>query len=279
MVTAPKILSIHDSSALGRCSLSVISPVLSVLGNQCCPLTTAVLSSHLGFPHKELQSFVDLTPHMEQSLTHWSALDASFQGIYSGFLGSPLQIKHVHYAIERFKTPDTFLLIDPVMADHGKLYSSYTPEMCQGIVNLASQADLITPNLTEACILLGRPLTDVPSTEAEYDQWLLDLSLSGSRSVVLTGVSDGGGQLGAGIFCRDTQQIFYRFAPQVDAQFSGTGDLFASVLLGYLMSGLSLSESTKKAVHFVSQSVAYTVALGTPILDGVCFEPLLKHLL
>ena len=279
MNRTPKVAAVQDLSGLGRCSLSVVLPVLSVMGAQCCPLPTAVLSAHTAFPAPEAAAFQDLTGAMEQTLRHWEALHTSFDAIYSGFLGSPQQIGVLRRLIQRFRRKETLVLIDPVMGDHGRVYRTYTPEMCEQMIQLAAEADLITPNLTEAALLLGEPFDHIPASQAGIEEWLRRLSLGGKRSVVITGVSLAPKALGAG--CLDTRsgKIRFAMARQEPGQFFGTGDLFAAVLLGSLLRGETLSESTARAVDFIQKSVARTLAAGTPMLEGVQFEPLLRELL
>lgn len=279
MNRTPKVAAVQDLSGLGRCSLSVVLPVLSVMGAQCCPLPTAVLSAHTAFPAPEAAAFQDLTGAMEQTLRHWEALHTSFDAIYSGFLGSPQQIGVLRRLIQRFRRKETLVLIDPVMGDHGRVYRTYTPEMCEQMIQLAAEADLITPNLTEAALLLGEPFDHIPASQAGIEEWLRRLSLGGKRSVVITGVSLAPKALGAGCLDARSGKIRFAMAHQEPGQFFGTGDLFAAVLLGSLLRGETLSESTAQAVDFIQKSVARTLAAGTPMLEGVQFEPLLRELL
>ena len=277
MYRTPKVAVVQDLSGLGRCSLSVILPVLSVMGAQCCPLPTAVLSAHTAFPIPEETAFQDLTDNMEQTLRHWTALRTSFDAIYSGFLGSLRQIDVLRHLIQQFRRRET--LIDPVMGDHGRVYRTYTPEMCREMARLAAEADLITPNLTEAALLLGEPFDRIPTSQAGIEAWLRRLSLDGKRSVVITGVSLAPKALGAGCLDNRSGKIRFAMARQEPGQFFGTGDLFAAVLLGSLLRGETLSESTANAVDFIQKTVSQTLAAGTPVLEGVQFEPLLRELL
>ena len=279
MNRTPKVAAIHDLSGLGRCSLSVILPVLSVMGAQCCPLPTAVLSAHTAFPAPEEAAFQDLTGTMEQTLRHWETLCVSFDAIYSGFLGSLQQIDVLHRLICHFRRKETLVLIDPVMGDHGQVYRTYTPEMCQQMIRLAAEADLITPNLTEAALLLGEPFDHIPTSQSGMEEWLRRLSLDGKRSVVVTGVSFTPKALGAGCLDRRSGKIRFAMAPLEPGRFFGTGDLFAAVLLGGLLRGETLSEATARAVDFIQKSVARTLASGASMLEGVQFEPLLRELL
>lgn len=278
MNRTPKVAAVQDLSGLGRCSLSVILPVLSVMGTQCCPLPTAVLSAHTAFPAPEAAAFQDLTGAMEQTLDHWEALHVTFDALYSGFLGSLQQIALLRRLIQQFRQKETLVLIDPVMGDHGRVYRTYTQEMCEQTALLAAEADLITPNLTEAALLLGEPFNRIPTTQAGIEAWLQRLSLDGKRSVVITGVSLAPKTLGAGCLDGASGKIRFAMARQEPGQFFGTGDLFAAVLLGSLLRGEALSEATARAVDFIQKAVARTLTAGTPMLEGVQFEPLLQEL-
>lgn len=278
MKRAPEVAVIQDLSGFGRCSATIALPVLAAMGNRCETLLTAYLSAHTAYPPSDRAVFLDLTDEMTRCSDHWAQLGASFEAIYSGFLGSERQIDVLRAFIARFRRPNTLVLVDPVMGDHGKPYSTYTPALCQRMGALAEQADIITPNLTEAALLLEEPYEAVPSGEAGMAAWLERLSLGGRRSVVITGVSLSDGEVGAGCWDRETGRVSFSQARQEPAHFPGTGDLFASVLLGSLLKGAPLPQSMERAVSFVQTCAAATLELGTPILDGVQFEPLL-HLL
>ena len=275
----PRVAAVHDLSGLGRCSLSVILPVLSAMGAQCCPLPTAVLSTHTAFPRQENLSFQDLTGAMEQTLDHWQALGVTFDAIYSGFLGSARQIGLLRRLIRQFRRRETLVLVDPVMGDRGKVYRTYTPELCDQMDQLSAEAGLITPNLTEAALLLGEDFRNVPTSQAGMEEWLSRLSLEGRRSVVITGVSFAPGTIGAGCFDHQRGKAHFAMARQEPAAFYGTGDLFAAVLLGSLLRGEDLTGSTARAVDFIQKCVSRTLTAATPLLDGVQFEPLLGELL
>ena len=279
MNRVPKVVTVQDLSGLGRCSLTVALPVLSVMGAQCCPLTTAVLSAHTAFPAPEASAFQDLSEAMEQTILHWQALQMSFDAIYSGFLGSARQIGILRNLIDTFRGPDTLLLVDPVMGDHGRVYRTYTPEMCRALGQLAAHADIITPNLTEAAILLGERYQAVPTARAGVEKWLRRLSLEGRRSVVITGISFAAGVVGAGCFDRRSGEIHFAMSHREERDFSGTGDLFASVLLGAILRGEQLADATALAVDFVQHCISHTLRVGTPMIEGVQFEAILRDLL
>ena len=278
MEIAPRIAAIQDISGFGRCSLTVVLPVLSAMGSQCCPLLTASLSAHTAFPPSDKATFLDLTGQMEGTTAHWAELGVTFDAIYSGFLGSADQIRIIERFYQQFRGEHTRVLVDPVMGDHGKPYRTCTPDLCAKMRQLADQADCITPNWTEAALLLDEDYANRPTEETGIRNWLERLSLDGKRSVVLTGVSLTEGQIGAGYFDRITGTTGFAMAHQEPAHFPGTGDLFASVLLGALMRGDELPGSVQQAVDFVQRCVACTLEVGTQPLEGVQFEPLLKEL-
>ena len=270
---APRIAAIHDLSCFGRCSLTIALPVLSAMGCQCCPLPTALLSAHTGISGF---TFLDTTDEMRRISAHWSQLSLHFQAIYTGFLGSAPQINLVEDFLRRFHAPDTLLVMDPVMGDHGTPYKTCTPALCQGLLKLVAQADVITPNLTEAAILLDIPYHE--SQTADASELVRALSLQGQRSVVLTGYAAAPGQVGALCYDRDTRQVEAVQTDRVPQDFPGTGDLFASVLTGALTRGAPLLQAARTAVDFVGSCVARSVAEGAGEAEGVDFEPLLRQL-
>ena len=269
----PRVAAIHDMSGFGRCSLTVAIPILSTMGLQCCPLPTAFLSTHTG--GFEGFTFLDMTDEMPKVARHWKSLDLGFQAIYSGFLGSERQIGMVADFIRDFRSPETIVVIDPVMGDHGKVYQTYTPAMCAGTARLARQADVITPNLTEAALLLDMPYEALPSGEAGCREIVERLSLEGQRSVVLTGASCQPDLTGAMCFDAGTGRTEAVQTRRVPQEFHGTGDVFTSVLTGALVRGASLPEAARQAVDFVRACAERTALEALPMREGVDFEPLL----
>ena len=272
-MSTPRIAAIHDLSCFGRCSLTIALPVLSAMGCQCCPLPTALLSAHTGFPGN---TFLDLTAEMGRIADHWTAMDLQFDAIYSGFLGSADQVDTVARFFDTFKKSDTAVIVDPVMGDHGTAYRTCTPELCRGMRVLAENSDVITPNLTEAALLLDHPYEEIQRTDA-YEV-VRRLSLGGRRSVVLTGYSSESGQTGALCFDRDSGESKAVQTPREPQDFSGTGDLFASVLAGGVAKGVPLFQAAQAAADFVRDCIARTLAEGLTEQDGVDFEPLLGQL-
>ena len=272
----PRVATIHDLSGFGRCSLTVAIPILSAMGIQCCPLPTAFLSTHTG--DFEGFTFLDMTEEMPKVANHWASLSLDFQCIYSGFLGSARQIHIVSDFIDQFRKKETLVVVDPVMGDHGEVYQTYTPEMCSGMAHLAEKADVITPNLTEAALLLGIPYDQLPTGEAGYRAIVERLSMDGQRSVVLSGASSRPELTGAMCFDAKTKRIELAETPRVPREFMGTGDLFASILTGALVQGKTLADATRQAVEFVRLCAERTEQQGLPVREGVDFEPLLGRL-
>ena len=272
-MSTPRIAAIHDLSCFGRCSLTIALPVLSAMGCQCCPLPTALLSAHTGFPGN---TFLDLTAEMGRIADHWTAMDLQFGAIYSGFLGSADQVDTVARFFSTFKKSSTAVIVDPVMGDHGTAYRTCTPELCRGMRVLAENSDVITPNLTEAALLLDRPYEEI--RQADAYEVVRRLSLGGRRSVVLTGYSSEPGQTGTLCFDRDSGESKAVQTPREPQDFSGTGDLFASVLAGGVAKGVPLFQAAQAAADFVRDCIARTLAEGLTEQDGVDFEPLLGQL-
>ena len=272
-MTTPRVAAIHDMSGFGRCSLTVAIPVLSAMGVQCCPLPTAFLSTHTGgFTGF---TFLDMTEEMPKVAAHWQELDLRFHAIYSGFLASERQIGIVSDFIRTFRRSDTLVVIDPVMGDDGKAYQTYTSALCSGMAHLAELADVITPNLTEAAFLLGRPYDQLPQEEAGLQELVRELGLHGRRSVVLTGVSLSPGKTGAMCFDAKTSRTETVQVDMIAHPLLGTGDIFASVLTGALVRGDTLFSAAAQAADFVRACAVHTVAQDLPLREGVDFEPML----
>lgn len=276
MNTLPRVAALHDLSGFGKCSLTAALPVLSVMGAEVCPLPTAVLSNQTGFPTYEQ---VDFTSHLSSFLTAWEKNGASFSSIYTGFLNGSSQIGLARALIETFASKDTLVIIDPVLGDEGKLFSIFDEEMCSGMRALVEKASLITPNITEACLLAEESMDSVlaggiPAVSALAKK----LSGLGPDMVVITGFHHDD-QICNCAYIKKSDESFSVCAPRLGGYFSGTGDLLTSVLCGGLLRGQSLKESLHLAVKFLSASIADTVAAGTPGREGVAFEPHLSLLL
>lgn len=270
-----KIAVINDFTGFGKCSLAVSLPVISAMKIQCCPLPTSILSNHTEY---ESYFFDDYTEKMEEYISNWRKLNLKFEGIATGFLGSKAQIDIVGSFIKEFKNEKTAVLIDPVMGDHGQIYDTFTDDMCKKMRELIEFADIITPNLTEACILTGMEFVD--DAMGNNDEVIIEmaerLSEMGPEKVVITGI------------IRDEFVVNYVNEKNNYGEFlktkklgverSGTGDLFSSILIADAVNGLEFRESVIKASVFISECIKRTIELDIPPKDGVCFEELLYKL-
>lgn len=269
-----KVLALHDLSGFGRSSLVPIIAVLSAGGHQCVPLPTAVFSTHTAIPNWVT---TDLTSAMQGTIEQYDALGLRFEAVYAGFLGSADQIDRVREAAQRLKTPDGITLIDPVMGDNGKVYDTYTPEMCTRMRELCAITDIITPNTTEAAILMDWDPCSRPRTAEEAWEWLRALRAQYGAQVVLTGLDFEQGKVGSG--CLSDTGGTLSLHRRIDRYYPGTGDLFASVMLGALLNGHSLPAACERAGEYVKDCIAYTAEQQTDPMHGVQFEKLLYKLI
>lgn len=269
-------LAIHDLSCVGRCSLTVALPVLSACGIHTSALPTALLSTHTG----EFTGYtcLDLTGEMRHIAAHFATLPLHFDGLYSGFLGSFAQIELVGNVLERYRGADVLTLVDPVMADHGRLYATYTREMADGMGALCRLADVIVPNLTEASLLLNVPYDPEPFWDDV--RCLLEglAARYGCGQVIITGVRQGD-QLGAASFSAADGRFSYAGAPRLPQVFYGTGDVFASGLMAAMLLGQSADQAAQTAVSFTHDAMTHTLQNGLPLRYGVAFEQALPGLL
>lgn len=274
----PKVAAIHDLSGFGRCSLTVIIPVLSAMGIQACPLPTAILSTHSG----GFDGFVfhDLTQIMEPYGIHWMDQNIEFDCLYSGFLGSEEQIDHMLNLFKYLKTKDEQLVVvDPVMADNGVLYKTYNIEMQKGMALLVKKADVITPNLTEAYFLLNRPYINKPLDDERIKELLKSLSDIGPETVVITSLETTDG-CNVNVGYNKTEDLYWKVAyDHVPVSYPGTGDIFTSVLIGGLLDGNSLPLAMDRATQFVSLAVRTTFEYGGVKREGVLLERVLPWLI
>lgn len=273
-----RVAAIHDLSGFGKCSLTVVLPIVSAAGIEVSAMPTAILSTHTG--GLEGYTYRDLTDDMHPFMNHWQSLNIQFNAIYSGFLGSIKQIEIVQEFFNTFKTKENFILVDPVMADNGELYKIFTPEFAKGMASLCRKADIIVPNITEATLLLNEPYFPGPYTPQYIDELLEKLSEElGPQKIVLTGVWFDEGELGAATFDKKNNTIGYEFASKIPGFYHGTGDVFASALLAAILNGFNLRQSAKIAVHFTTESILRTYKAQTDIRFGVNFEQCIPNLL
>lgn len=284
----PRLAMINDIAGFGRCSTTVSLPVISVMKVQVCPVPTSVLSNHLGFP---LCHFDDYTSHMRDYIKVWKELGLTFDGLYCGFLGNEEQIDIVREFVEMFLPP--LFLLDPVMGDHGRAYSSITETHIQKMKELLPLADIITPNITEACLLTGTPWKDGEWTMQELSglcERLADIcqqesvtsgeastgTTANGASIVITGIRQGDSLVN---FLWDDGVYTTVSTPIAGASRPGTGDIFASILAADAVRGETLLSSVQKAANFVGLCIAGSENAGTPVQEGVVFEKYLAALL
>ena len=269
-----RIVSIQDISCLGKCSLTVALPIISAMGVECSIVPTAVLSTHTMF-----QNFTckDLTDQIGPITRHWQAEKIRFDAIYTGYLASAEQIGDMCDFFDAFKTEDNLIVVDPVMADNGKLYPAFGPEFPAEMAKVCAKADLIVPNLTEASLLTGLPY------RTEYDEsyireMLQALAKLGPRYVALTGVSFEKGRLGVMYYDQKEDTYGSYFAEHLPASFHGTGDVFASTCVGALMRGLPLGEALALAADYTVECIRLTLASPEAKWYGVEFESAIPYL-
>lgn len=273
----PRVAAIQDISGFGRCSLTVITPILSCMGVQVCPLPTAILSTHSG-GFKNF-AFQDLTDHMEAYIEHWKSLELSFEYIYTGFLGNERQIDMVADFCKSFKrTGKECIVVDPVMGDNGKLYSTYNLAMQHKMKELVTHADMITPNRTEMYFLLGKPYSDEILSETAIKENLKALAALGPKVVIITGIAMPDGRK-ANVAYDSKQEIFWKVPyDEVPTHYPGTGDAFTSVLIGALSQGDSLPMAIDRATQFISLAIKTTYGYCSDNREGIMLEKVLPAL-
>ncbi|MCR4434199.1 MAG: pyridoxamine kinase [Caldiserica bacterium] len=270
-----QVAAIHDLSGCGRTSLAVVIPILSTMGFKVCPLPTAVLSSHTRY---QGYHFVDLTEHMVPIIKHWKELGLSFSAVYSGFLGSHKQIPIVEEFIESFRSDDLLVVVDPVLGDNGQRYGTITEKMVSEMKSLVRMADVITPNLTEASLLLDKPYPQSLENR-EIKEWLLNLAEMGPEIVVITSVPDSSqGKFSALAYNKNDSRFWKVPIDYIPADYPGTGDCFTSVLTGALLQGDSLPIALDRAVHFISYGVRATFGYSYDQNQGILLERVLERL-
>lgn len=267
----PRLAMLNSMAGFGSISTTVALPVISAMQVQVCPIPTSVLSNHLAFP---ACSYYDYTPHIPDYIRAWKELGLTFDGFYCGFLGNVEQMGIVEDFLEHFQPP--FFLLDPVMGDYGKAYSTVTPEHCNHMKRLLARADLITPNLTEACLLTGTPYKDNEWTDDELSALCEKLAVLCPGNIVLTGI------------CRDKHFINYIWKKGKISTYAvastgnarhGTGDLFASILTANALHHKDLFSSVKQAADFIALCIQESEKMGLPPKEGVPFEKYMCYLI
>lgn len=278
MTMTKKVAVINDLSGLGRCSLTAAISVLSAMGIQTCPLPTAILSSQTEYPSYYCYDFTDKMDYFRQE---WKKLGTCFSGIYTGYIASVPQIEEIFHFLDTFQTPDTFLLVDPVMGDDGMTYDMYTSEFLSAMKELTARADVITPNITEFCLLTDMDYNTLQNSSLSLHQLISclkdashTLTAERTKKILITGIrfttDDGIPKIGNLLL--DGSSHFLSAFHCCDGSYSGTGDLFASCITGGLARGTSLTEMMQTAGSFLEKALADSVKEQVPVNEGVNFE-------
>ena len=269
-----RIAAIHDLSCFGKCSLTIALPVISCFGIECAVVPTAMLPGH--FAALPEVSVLDLSEHMGIIADQWEKGGVTFDGIFSGYLGNAAQVAQVRSFVRRFKGDQTLFVADPAMADRGMLYRGFGMDHVAAMAELCSVADVALPNVTEACLMLGRNYTECHNREQILDL-LQGMTALGAKRVIITGVSLSEDRVG--IACWDGAEAAFFDRPRTPGHYNGTGDLFTSVLTASMVSGTPFLAAAEKAMDFTSHVIAETAANPSHRPYGVDFELHLKDLL
>ena len=270
-----RIAIINDLTGFGRCSTAVIAPIVSAMKIQAVAIPTAILSTHLEFPKYYIDDYTD---RMNDYIQVYKDLDLEFDGIATGYLGSVQQVNIVIDFIEHFKKRDTFVLVDPVMGDHGILYDTVTTDMAKRMRDLICYGDIVTPNFTELTALLGYEYShDVPLFETLHDM-CRELSLLGPRYIVVTGLSIDDDHIMNFVYQKDDDSYQTIIVNRIGKDRCGTGDVISAVVAGAYLNGLDICKCVEKATSFASRCIAYCEKMNVPRHYGLCFEEYLCEL-
>lgn len=271
-----KVAAVHDLSGTGRVSLTVVISILSSMGIQVCPLPTAVLSSHTQYPGF---SFLDLTGEMNRFVEHWKQLKIRFDAIYSGYLGSPKQSDIVGNLIDEFAPEGQLVVVDPVLGDNGRLYASLDHEMVVQMQQLVKKAKVVTPNLTELFLLLGKPYQRLVPLHA-LKEYLVKMADKGPEVVIVTGVPEDDSLRTTSVIAyeKKSNRFWKVSCLYFPAHYPGTGDTFTSVITGSLMQGDSLPIALDRAVQFILTGIRATFGYEYDTRDGILLERVLPTL-
>lgn len=265
----PRVGAVHDLCGYGKCSLGVAIPVISAAGCDVCPLPTGLFSSHTAFP---VWHMLDTTDMMKPYIDAWEKVDIFLDAIYSGFLGAPEQVDSIQRLYALF--PNALRIVDPVMGDHGKVYPTYTKELCDAMANLADGADILTPNLTEASIILGTEYTGQNVSVEEVESMINMLRNRGAKNVIIKGVDREDGFLRNYVAGRNTPLTEF-VVEKLPVMLHGTGDLFCSCVTAAIMAEKSLDAAVDFAGKFVHDAMIVTLEQPNFMSRGISFEPLL----
>lgn len=266
-----RILAIHDLSSFGNASLMSVIPIMYRYGIQVTALPTALLSANTCYENYE---WLDTTDFMQRSIRHFIGLKREFNAIYSGFLGSAAQVQTVREAIRHMAAADTMVVIDPVMADDGKLYGCYDQDMVLAMRELIAEADLITPNFTEACLLAGFEY-HLDYLAEDLDLLCRKLCALGAKTLVITSVPAADGQGSRVLYFTADQGLRFYDCEYIPAFYPGTGDIFCALLLALKLNGIHIEEAIPRVTAFISEAIAFSMQSAEDPREGVLLESLL----
>ena len=271
-----RIVTIQDVSCFGKCSVTVALPLISAMGIECAIIPTSILSTHTG--GFEGFTFRDLSDDIPKIADHWKKYSIEFDTIYTGYLGSVKQIDYTIDFIKDFKKEETLLFVDPAMADKGKMYTGFDMEFPAHMARLCACADIVVPNITEASFLTGTPYTE--SYDEEHIKSLLKkLTALGAKKAVITGIAFEKSTQGAYYYDSETQEFYYYKAENIDRNFHGTGDTFASTLVGAITKGFDIKRALEIAVNFTVECIKSTLPEAETHQYGVKFEECIPSLI
>lgn len=271
-----KVVTVQDISCVGRCSLTVALPIISAMGVETSVIPTAVLSTHTMFKNF---TFRDLTDEIEPISAHWRSMGLTFDGIYTGYLGSFEQLRLMTRFADEFRG-DGILFVDPVMGDSGKLYSGFTADFVKGMAKFCGKADIIVPNITEASFMLNVPYIGDGYSEDYVKELLHGLTGLGAKKAILTGISFRPEELGVMAYDSENNEFYSYFSQRIGGYYHGTGDVFASTCMGALMNDLPLGDALRIAVDYTCECIRLTSDDPRDKAFGVNFEkaiPMLIH--
>lgn len=271
-----RVLAVHDISCIGKCSLTVALPVISSVGIETAILPTAVLSTHTGSGFKDF-TYRDMTEDLMPIFCHWQKEKLCFDAMYVGYLGSEKQIDIIERIILNKSLNNTLIFIDPVMGDHGKLYANFNSDYPQKMLSLCKRADIITPNITEAVLMLNEEYTGGPYTEEYIEHLLKKLSQNGIKKIILTGVYFDDTKLGVAIYDSENDKTEYVMSQKLPGFYDGTGDIFASSFVAAVMHGKTLQRAAQIAEMFVVESIKATALHKNERCYGVNFESAIQN--
>lgn len=271
-----RVMSIQDISCVGKCSLTVALPIISAMGVETSIVPTAVLSTHTQFSNF---TFRDLTDDMEPIMEHWLNEGFKFDAIYTGYLGSKRQIDIVSKFFDNFGNEENYIVVDPAMADNGKLYTGFDKHFALEMAKLCQKADIILPNISEASLMLDRPYPGEEASEAEIKDLLLGLSELGAKKSVITGVTFADNTFGFLGYDSETKEFFSYGTELIKAKSHGTGDVFASTFTGALMNDFSVYDALKIAADFTCACIKNTYNDPDAVNYAVNFEAEIPYLL